>query len=271
MPVHPRISVHSLCFGAASLTQACDHWRALGVQRVGMLDSLVCTDPQAVRAAMDRDGFRIETIAHPLVSGHLSRDTATWAVPRASLSRLIEAAALLEARSIYLVTGGHGDLIWEEAAETFAAIIAPCVTEARRAGVQLAVENCTPLHADIHIAHTVADTVRLAEIADIGVVIDVFAGWTEAGLAASVEQAVPRLCLVQVSDYVYGDRALPARAVPGDGVIPLERIIRWILAAGYTGNFDIELLGPRIDGEGHRAAAARAIAYLGAMLERLGA
>ena len=147
----------------------------------------------------------------------------------------------------------------------------PCVEQARQAGVRLAVENCTPLHADITITHSVADTVTLAQLAGIGVVIDVFAGWTEAGLAQSVARAVPRLCLVQLSDYVYGDRSLPARAVPGDGAIPLERIIGWMLDAGYTGNFDIELLGPRIDSEGHVNAAARAITHVGGILTRLGA
>ena len=56
---------------------------------------------------------------------------------------------------------------------------------------------------------------------------------------------MPRCGLIQVSDYIYGDQSPRARAVPGDGAIPLERILGWALDAGYHGAFDLELLGPR--------------------------
>jgi sugar phosphate isomerase/epimerase len=82
---------------------------------------------------------------------------------------------------------------------------------------------------------------------------------------------VPRAGLVQVSDYVLGDRALPGRAVPGDGTIPLERLLGQLLELGYEGMFDLELLGPRIDEEGHRAATARAAERTGEILTSLGA
>ena len=108
-------------------------------------------------------------------------------------------------------------------------------------------------------------------MAGIGICIDVFSCWTEAGLEQSIARAVPRCAVVQVSDYVYGEACLPGRAVPGDGNIPLLRIIDWILRAGYRSNFDIELVGARIDQEGHLAATRRAVKYLTGILESLGA
>lgn len=78
---------------------------------------------------------------------------------------------------------------------------------------------------------------------------------------------MPRCRLVQLSDYVYGDRAVPGRAVPGDGDIPLDRIVGWILEAGYTGAFDLELIGPRIEQEGHLAATSRACEVVDRMLQ----
>ena len=80
-----------------------------------------------------------------------------------------------------------------------------------------------------------------------------------------------RCHLVQVADYVLGDRAFPCRAVLGDGAIPLDRILGWILAAGYRGAFDLELMGPRIDQEGHVEAVRRTAERLGELLTRLGA
>jgi sugar phosphate isomerase/epimerase len=84
-------------------------------------------------------------------------------------------------------------------------------------------------------------------------------------------RAVPLAGLVQASDYVLGDRMSPCRAVPGDGVIPLDRLIRQLLDLGYKGLFDLELVGPRIDVEGCYAASTRAAEYLSELLTRLGA
>jgi sugar phosphate isomerase/epimerase len=80
-----------------------------------------------------------------------------------------------------------------------------------------------------------------------------------------------RVGLVQVSDYVLGDRTYPCRAVPGDGAIPLERLIGDLLDAGYAGVFDIELVGPRIAAEGPRVACTRAGEYVSEILLNLGA
>jgi sugar phosphate isomerase/epimerase len=82
---------------------------------------------------------------------------------------------------------------------------------------------------------------------------------------------MPMTGLVQASDYVLGDRTAPCRAVPGDGTIPLERLLGDILDAGYTGVFDLELVGPRIETEGNRAATLRAAERLSEILYRLGA
>jgi sugar phosphate isomerase/epimerase len=217
-------------------------------------------------------GYTLETIAHPFLPFRpLESREESWREARATLTQLIHAAEELGARSIYMLTGGHGSFTWEEAAATFSEAIAPCVVEARNAGVALAVENSSVLYADNHIAHSLRDTITLAELAGIGICMDLYSCWTEAGLRESIERAIPRLHVVQVSDYVYGDRALPCRAVPGDGAVPLQRILTWLLSAGYAGAFDFELIGPRIDTEGHLNAARRAAQYTGALLTTLGA
>jgi sugar phosphate isomerase/epimerase len=61
-----------------------------------------------------------------------------------------------------------------------------------------------------------------------------------------------------------------ARAVPGDGIIPLDRLIGRVLATGYDGNFDLELVD-NPPGQAGDEALTRGVAELGALLERLGA
>jgi sugar phosphate isomerase/epimerase len=108
-------------------------------------------------------------------------------------------------------------------------------------------------------------------MAGIGVCIDLQPCFGEAGLSRLFRRALPITGLVQVSDYVLGDRVAPCRAVPGDGVVPLERLIGDLLAAGYQGLFDLELVGPRITDEGGAAASRRAAERLSEMLTKLGA
>jgi len=265
--MHPRVSVDNICFLGETLDSDLANWKALGAYRIGVLAGKFAAEgwDESV-AKVAASGHRVATVIHQFLTEGGVEARENWQAARDDLARTIEAAAQLGAESVYLTSGGRGRLSFEAAAEGFAEAIAPCNAAAKAAGVPLLVETATAFHADINLTSTLRDTLRLAEIADLGVCIDLFACWTEGGLRETIAAAMPRCGLVQVSDYVLADRSLPCRAVPGDGTIPLERLIGWILDAGYEGAFDLELLGPRIDAEGRAAAVARAAKGVGAML-----
>lgn len=270
--MHERISINALCFPGAKWTELAAYWGKLEPRCVSLLAAQLPESLSLARATIDGCGYRLEALTHLFKPGpYLNSKTQCWDEERARLNRLIDVAAALGSRSIYMLTGGRGTLTWEEAAECFSAAIAPCVVHAQAARVELMVENASPLYADIHVAHSLRDTVALAEMAGIGVCIDICACWTEAGLRKSIERAIPRCHLIQVSDYVYGDRALPSRAVPGDGNIPIGRILDWALSAGYSGIFDLEMIGPRLDKEGNLEATRRGARWVGDLLHSLGA
>jgi sugar phosphate isomerase/epimerase len=71
---------------------------------------------------------------------------------------------------------------------------------------------------------------------------------------------------VQLSDWKIGSLCTPDRRVPGDGDIPLARLLHAIIASGYLGAFEIEMVGPAIEDEGYERAIARAIAACDALL-----
>ena len=269
--IHDRVSVHSICFPAAGVDELFHLWTKLRTKRVSFSSGQLSDhDPEAVRARLTAAGFVAETLTHVFRPGTLSSRRDDIRHDREALSRAIAMAAAIGAGSIYMLTGGRGALSWEAAADIFAEAIEPCRAEARDAGVVLSIENATAFYADLHLGNNLRDTILLAERAGIGVNIDIFAGWTEAGLHELVARALPICCLIQVSDYVYGDRGLPCRAVPGDGAIPLKPIIAQALDAGYAGAFDLELIGPRIDAEGQLEAVGRAAGNVGQMLRELG-
>ncbi|MGE2720481.1 sugar phosphate isomerase/epimerase family protein [Mycolicibacterium celeriflavum] len=249
-----RLSVHSVTFYGAPLGELAEHWRALGVRRLSLIDSQL-SEPELPKVVAGV-GYSVETVYHLFSS-------------RDSLLRVIDAAGAVDARVVYMLTGGRGDLTWEQAADRFSEAVTPCVQVAEQAGVTLAIENASSLYADIHIAHTLRDTITLAEATGLGICIDLFHCWAEAGLTALVQRALPRTVAIQLSDYVLGDRALPARAVPGDGAIPIAPFLASILESGYAHGFDLELIGPRIEREGRLAAARRACDVVSTMLEDL--
>jgi sugar phosphate isomerase/epimerase len=71
---------------------------------------------------------------------------------------------------------------------------------------------------------------------------------------------------VQVSDFKVGTVASSQRLVPGDGDIPLARVIGDLVGAGYSGMFELELIGDAIVAEGYDAAVPRAIRALDTLL-----
>ena len=253
------------------VTAFVEHCRAIGAPAMTLVTSRLMQSGvmDEVCRALDDGGPRVASLNHPFATAtDLERDDGE---ATDKLLRAIDIATALGARSIYLITGGRGSLSWEQAAARFAELIAPCRVSAEARGVALLVENASAFNADIHIAHTLADTVGLAELAGIGVCIDLHACWIEAGLSALIERAMPITGLVQVSDYVLGDRAAPCRAVPGDGAIPLTDLLGDVLHAGYGGVFDLELVGPRISAEGAGVATARGLLALSALLQKLDA
>ncbi len=275
MTMHSRVSLHQVAMMDEGTAAFIAHCRAIGVPQMTLVTPklLQAGEMAAARAELAAGaatgGPKVATVNHVFaVHPNLPDDSGSAA---ANLLAAIAMTAALGGSAIYLVTGGRGALDWEGAAARFAELIAPCRDIAAAQGIRLMIENASAFNADIHMAHTLPDAIRLAEIAQISLCIDLHACWMEGGLAANFRRALPITALVQVSDYVLGDRTAPCRAVPGDGAIPLEHLIGDLLSAGYTGLFDLELIGPRIAAEGPRAATTRAAERLSEMLARLGA
>lgn len=271
MTIHPRVCLHQVAFASESTTAFVDHCRAIGMPNVTLVTPILMQPGgvEEARRALAAGGPKAAVINHPIAMGASLDRVGSEETQK--LQQAVDIAAALGAPVIYLVSGGRGSLLWEDAAERFAELIAPCLPSARENGVQITVESASPLNADMHIAHTLDDTIRLAGVAGIGVCIELNACWYEANLKDKFRRAMPLTALVQVSDYVLGDRFTPNRAVPGDGVVPLEWLLGTLLDLGYAGVFDLELVGPRIEQEGPRAASRRSAEYLSEILVKLGA
>jgi sugar phosphate isomerase/epimerase len=196
---------------------------------------------------------------------------AQWDKQRARLLRVIDTAATLDARTLVFTTGPSTPLPWEEAADALEAALDPVLPHARANGVDFALEHTNSLRVDVGFVHSLRDVIDVARRLDTGVCVEINACWAERDLANTIADGIDRIRLVQVSDYRVGTRSTPDRLVPGDGDIPIARILAMVLDAGYRGDFDLELIGPEIDAEGYDAAIARSVDALTQVLDDLGA
>ena len=254
--MHPQISINTLCLAPAALGQHIEAVARIGAPGVSPeLDQVTGLGvAQSARAVRDA-GLAVATLTHRAFAFATRREAEAG---RERLLRTIDVAAEIGAASVTMTTGGRGALTWPEAAERFTEAMAPCAEAASAVDLLLGIEPTSHLYADVSIAHRLADTVNLARKAGIGVVIDLFACWVDADIERAVAEAGPMAALVQVADYVYGDRGLPCRAVPGDGAIPLDRLIPLIARTSFAGWFDLEIIGPRLRAEGEVAGLRRA-------------
>lgn len=253
---HPRVSVNSICSWGLPFQGDLELWADVGIDHVGLIEpKLDAFGWEASPAAVRDAGLRVSSIS----------------CFRSGTARSLELCTKVGAKVLYLSTGGYGPIPWEEAATAFGAEMQPLAGRAAELGVKLAVEPTNPLRADHSFVHSLRDALDLARRCGMSVVVDLYSTWYERGLEALLGANPDLLALVQVCDYTLGTTDMPNRSVVGDGDIPIGRILAATLEAGYTGPFDIEILGPRVEAEGYRSAIARSAERTSELLDHLGA
>lgn len=210
------------------------------------LEEIVAYGPRAARDLLRDTGLAVATLTHWSFGFTTPVETR---MSRECLDATLSIAKEIGAGTISFTTWGRA------------------AVHVREADMLLSLESTSQLYADVWIAHRLAEVVALARISAIRVGIDLFSCWTDSGIDAAIIAAGARIALVQVSDQVAGDRALPCHAAPGDGMAPLDRLMTAILCTGFAGYFGLELIAPRIAAENHDASLRRAGARLGAMID----
>ncbi len=261
------ISVSSNPTASWDLGTELDMYAELPVDGVGLSAFKLANHgwQKAISAIVARK-LPVKFLAHGLTAQ--PGDNLRWKADLDLLSGAVTAAARLGAPTVFFTSGPSGILTWEQAADRLAQHLKPLIQLAQDMGVALAVENTMSMNGHISFAHSIRDALELAEILDVGMCVDLLCGAQDAGLEATLSRGLPRIQIIQVSDFRWGTRSLPNRWVPGDGDLPMSQLLARTLDVGYTGLVDIEILGPAIDLEGPESALRRSLSWLGSQLGR---
>jgi sugar phosphate isomerase/epimerase len=266
--VHDRLSVSAVSSWRATFDEDLTMWERLGIDHVGL--SLRKCEEVGLEVAARRvndAGLRVSNVVE---CGWCElADDSTWPAYRARLLAAIEAMRAVGAPVLVLTTGPAGPLEWDDAALAFGAVLEPVLSAAGGAGVRVAIEDTSPMRLDLSFATSLRDTIDLATRLDASVCVELNSCWAERDFDATIARAGPRLAHVQCSDAVTGSLTTPDRLVPGDGDIPWARRIGALAGAGYSGAFEIEMVGPRIEAEGYEPAIRRAVDRLDEILDAL--
>ena len=111
-------------------------------------------------------------------------------------------------------------------------------------GVTLALEPLNPTSVNVESAIWTID--QALEVIDragsdrVGLCLDYWNIWQNADVEAQIARAAGRIFTVQASDWRV-PRSFADRIVPGDGAIPLGRLIAATRAAGFDGSYVVEI------------------------------
>jgi sugar phosphate isomerase/epimerase len=161
--------------------QMLGHSRQTGVTAVGLYYSLLADDdPAARRQTLADAGVRVSYLTcAPLMD---PTRPETWPTNDRRLAEVISIAGTYGVNCIHGTAGGRYPLEWDEAAAAFCRGIATSAKLARESGCVLSIEPTNLYTVDISFLQTLADTVEVAEWADVGVNIDLNHCGTERNL-----------------------------------------------------------------------------------------
>lgn len=263
---HPRLSLNQATIKYATLAEALDTTVTAGYSSIGLWREPVAEVglPESLRLVAE-SGLRVSSLCR---GGFFT--VPEGPARRAAIDenrRAIDEAAALGAPALVLVAGGlpegSRDLIGARSRVQDA--LGELAEHAHGAGVQLAIEPLHPMYAsDRAVVSTLGQALDLAapfDAAAVGVVVDTFHVWWDPQVLPMIARAGAegRIASYQVCDWATPLPAdvLLARHYVGDGVIDFAVLTEAVVAAGYTGDIEVEIFNADIWSTPHAEVAAR--------------
>jgi sugar phosphate isomerase/epimerase len=163
----------------------------------------------------------------------------------------IQTAELLSARCLIIHSGARGSHTFNHARRLFRQALDKLLPLAEERGVVLAIE---PMHADcggeFTFLNCLDETLNL--VVEYGspalrIALDTYHWGHDSTLIGRLGALTPHLAVVQLGDGREPPCGESNRCRLGDGVIPLSSIIAALAAAGYDGDYEVELMGEEIE------------------------
>jgi sugar phosphate isomerase/epimerase len=183
--------------------------------------------------------------------GFTGSDGRTHSESIRDAQQAILTAEALQAGCLIVHAGSRGDHTLNHARRLLRQALDKLLPLAEERGVPLAIE---PMHGDCGaewtFLHCLDETLVFVAEYDspaMKIALDAYHWGHEPSLVARCRELAPRLALVQLGDGREPPRGEPNRCPLGVGALPLRDLVSGLLAAGYDGCFEVELMGEEIE------------------------
>jgi sugar phosphate isomerase/epimerase len=170
-------------------------------------------------------------------------------------------AAEIRAGCLIIHSGARGVHTHKHARRLFRQALDKLLPLAEERGIVLAMEPMTgDCGGEFTFLNCLDETYDLActyQSPALGIALDVYHWGHKPEFMDRLPRLAPRLALVQLGDSRQPPSKEPNRCQLGDGTIPLRQIVRELIAAGYNGDFEVELMGEEIEAADYRDVLAR--------------
>lgn len=250
-----RLSLNTATTKHWTLEQAVSGAVAAGIPALGLWrDKVQEVGVESAAKLLRSSGLRVSTLCR---GGFLTAVDANGIDQALANNRVaIDEAAALGAPELVMVVGGlpDGDRRLDEARTRVAERLDELAPYAAARGVRLALEPLHPMYcADRAVLSTLGQALELARHFPsdvVGVVVDTFHVWWDPNAQQQIAVAGQegRIASYQVCDWnlPIAKDALLSRGMMGDGHIDFDSLTRWVSAAGYAGDVEVEIFNEKI-------------------------
>ncbi len=224
-------------------------YAALGVEAIEVteqkLDPARFADQMALLAAHGLAVCAVQPRVRTFFASRMTPEPRAIADRVALLRGSIERLARFAPGAPFITnTGAHPKGDMADAMRVVTRELAGLAEVAADHGVKIALEPLNPTSVNVESAiwtvDQALDVIEGTGREEIGLCLDYWNIWQNAGLDAAIRRAGERILSVQASDW-RDPRSFADRIVPGDGTIPLGRLLRWTHAAGFRGACTVEI------------------------------
>jgi sugar phosphate isomerase/epimerase len=254
-----RLAVNELTTYRWSLEEDVQNFAAAGFSAIGVWRQKLSDCGEDKGAELIRDsGLRVSSLLW--AGGFTGSDGRTHQESIEDALEAVRTAAELQAGCLLVHTGARAGHTHNHARRLVKSALAEVASLAEESGVTLALEPMHPGCAGDWTFITDLDQ-ALELLSDVSspalrLALDTY-HLCQDGLAPQATDAVDRIALVQLGDARQPPDGEQNRCSLGAGKIPLGEIVAGLLAAGYLGDWEIELLGEDIESTDYRDLLAQ--------------
>jgi sugar phosphate isomerase/epimerase len=248
--VAPRVSVSQITTLRSSFVDDVQAYARAGVDGIGVWE-LKLGDGEDARAleALEASGLA-SAAAVPAVPSILPLPLLGGPTDPAervdAYCRSLERLAPFRPSGLVLLTGTAEGRDADEARSTVVDGLRTIAAEAKRLGLRIGLEPYQRAGGEPWtIVSSIPEAIELLHDAGdpeaVGIQFDVWHLWNTPTLFDDIENELERFVGVHVCDVREPTRGWADRALPGDGIADVPRILRALDAAGWKGLYDIEI------------------------------